>query len=146
MTERWRVTAEPLLDGESIVVVTHPSFVAEAQRAHPQLVVYTADEIKELRRHSGHEDYRQMVRAVHALKRRFGGAVLPTTRDRYRRTGPSAKRLVDCGSKPGGGREQGALVNPWHGETVAAPLAMVTTDGGCGCGSPDRAAQGESET
>ena len=119
-------------------MVVHPAFTGEARTAYPDLVVYTVDEIKELRRHVGNVNYPQMVTAVHVLKRRFGGAVLPATRDRHRRAERSATQLVACESKPREGIGAGVLVDSRHGDTQAVPLAMVTTDGGRGSGSPDR--------
>ena len=74
----WVVVASRLLDGEQVLVVFEKKHLKEAEREHPDKVIYFPPEIEELRRHKGSPDFPQLLRTIHLVKKRLGGWVVPT--------------------------------------------------------------------
>ncbi len=64
--------------GEQILIVFERKHLNEAERAHPELVVYFPAEIEELRRRRGAPGFARLVKTVHAVKKHIGGWILPS--------------------------------------------------------------------
>jgi len=71
---RWTVVAAPLLESERVVVVTVDADAPAAARAHPDLTVYLAREMRELERHAARPD---LVGAAHHIKRVLDAQIIP---------------------------------------------------------------------
>lgn len=72
---KWAVIEPDLFSGEDVLFVADADDVAEAQTANPGLVTYLLDELDFLPPASDPD----ALKAVHRLKRRFGGWVAPAS-------------------------------------------------------------------
>ncbi len=90
-TAPWRVFPSRLLE-EEILIVHEKKHLKEAERAHPDKVIYFPPEIDELRRHKDTPDFPQLLRTVHLVKKRLGGWVVPSGSPKGGENGGTAKR------------------------------------------------------
>ncbi|KKL22028.1 hypothetical protein LCGC14_2439530 [marine sediment metagenome] len=66
-TNKWVLLDSDVL-GERIVVIRDKRWLMEAQQAHPGLVIYFPQEIKNLERFKGSDDD---IRVIHKAKKRW---------------------------------------------------------------------------
>lgn len=73
---KWIVMESLLLDGEQILLVMEKQYLREARKAHPDKTLYFPPEVEELHPHRHDTD---LLRAVHLVKSKFKGWIVPST-------------------------------------------------------------------
>jgi hypothetical protein len=72
---KWISVDRPeVLGGEAILLVPHPENLEDAERAHPDLVAYLPDELREVERLRNQP---ALVRAAHCIKKTLSARIIP---------------------------------------------------------------------
>ena len=73
---KWVLLESLLLNGEQILLVMEKQYLREARKAYPDVTLYFPPEVEELYPYM-HDT--ELIRAVHLIKSRFKGWVVPST-------------------------------------------------------------------
>jgi len=73
---KWVLLESLLLNGEQILLVMEKQFLREAREAYPDKTLYFPPEVEELYPHR-HDT--ELLRAVHLIKSKFKGWIVPST-------------------------------------------------------------------
>lgn len=74
----WSVLESPLFGNERFLLVLDKKDLKEARKAHPGMVIYFPQEIKEITRHEGCPDFPDLLKKIHMVKKVLGGWVVPS--------------------------------------------------------------------